>query len=665
MSDGLASGRWGSHWRWRAPLLLVTLALIGYGWVAADQWRTRMVVPGSRNPAVLMVDRRGGIALEAYDWKSKKRWHVTQLKDVHYQDPIANTLRIVGDGKGVAWHELFTLHVVDLAPPHEHRQYSTPALHTDNWFVGMTDDERYAVFQSHGERVPTADGGTEVKVQRTLGNKYPPVVVHRIVDLQTGEFLEMRAWDSSLTLTNLPDVFLSRRQGAKATLPDEPPAALWRIASDGTWEKIEDRDSRFVLGSIVSAAVDPRGHWRLLDDNEVVSPEEQTSQSRILRASSPGEQVLLFDMAERRELLLNTRSKEVLELANSYPLLGMGEFVDDGRAMIWTDLRDDVHLIDTRTGKFQTLDGSGSQRRNRLLVVVASLLLVSAILLGTALGERHLFWTLADVMASFVAAQMAVSYLLVSVIHPELHSLVFYARYGLLSIGCYLLGMFVGAAAMVGIYWAFGRGSIFFRWLLGGLCLFVVALPLAVVATQFAESDNSLMVVFAVTMAFGLLFSGATSGLGLLVRAMGWTLRDGPVEENLRQYRLATFFLMVAAVAVLIAVGQWLFAGPNVTQTLSYLLAGIAIVASGMILAGILLSDAKAWLVALAAALFILVPMTAIYLHGEYPMGPMSRYEIYILDGPAALAATVTIAIPCLVLRARGWRWRRGKKGEI
>jgi hypothetical protein len=58
-----------------------------------------------------------------------------------------------------------------------------------------------------------------------------------------------------------------------------------------------------------------------------------------------------------------------------------------------------------------------------------------------------------------------------------------------------------------------------------------------------------------------------------------------------------------------------------------------------------------------AVLLFLLMVAATIYIHGEYA-GPMSRKEVYVLDIPAALLAAVTIGVPCLILRSRGWQWR-------
>jgi hypothetical protein len=280
-----------------------------------------------------------------------------------------------------------------------------------------------------------------------------------------------------------------------------------------------------------------------------------------------------------------------------------------------------------------------------------------------ALGERNFSWTLADVAVSFGAAQMAVAYVLVSMMSPELFSISPGSRFWVTPMACYLLGMFIGAATMMGIYWAFSRGWLPSRWLLGGLCLCLAAFPITLI-WEHHQAGAAMVVVQGVVLAFGLIFSGAAGCLSLFIRALGWTIADRPVDDNPRQYRLATFFLMVAASAILIAVGQWLFAGPDVIQVVYCAVIGVAIIASAMVLAGILLCNANTWIVASATAFFLFAVTTGIYVHGEYPLGAVSRYEMYLFDGPIALATAVTIAIPCLVLRSRGWRWRRGKNTD-
>ncbi len=45
------------------------------------------------------------------------------------------------------------------------------------------------------------------------------------------------------------------------------------------------------------------------------------------------------------------------------------------------------------------------------------------------------------------------------------------------------------------------------------------------------------MLVLGVAMAFGLIFVGAVNVQGLVVRALGWTIREVPVEEHRRAVR--------------------------------------------------------------------------------------------------------------------------------
>jgi hypothetical protein len=472
------------------------------------------------------------------------------------------------------------------------------------------------------------------------------VIVHRVVDLKTGMVVDTREGGSTLSASGASNQFISDRQ------------ALWKLSTEGKWDKIEDRDQRFSDGSKLSLADNQQGRWRLLGDNPVVRLDEETFSPSVVRISPSGEDVLAMDMSSPRIFVVNTRTEEVRLLAVSYPALAVGEFVDDGKAILMVDLRDDVRVIDAQTGKLLAIDGIGSQRRNRLLAVGVLLALVSAVLLGTAIWERDFVWAIADVSASFVAAQMGVGYALVSFLHPEMYSAWPGARLWVLPIALYVVGMFVGAATMMGIYWAFGQGWLLGRWLVGGLGLCLFATPIVAIWDQGQGGRD--LIVMGVSLAFGLIFASAANCLGVFVRALGWTLRDVPVEENPRQYRLATFFLIVPAIAVLILVGQWLFTGPDTVQIVSYAVAGIAIIAFAMALAGILLSSAKPWLLVAATVLLVLVVVGAIYVHGEYAMGGISRKEIYMLEGPTALATAATVAIPCLVLRSRGWRWRRG-----
>lgn len=589
--------------------------------------------------------------------KTGKQWHVTELKDERYRGNRANTLRATGDGKAVAWHEGTTIHVVDLAPPHEHRQYETSIKNPDDWFVGLTDDERFAVFQAHGERVPTADGGTEVLIQRTLGGNYPSVMVHRLVELKTGAVVDTRAWESNLITNSKSSEFLSRRQSAKPTDLSEPAAAVWNVSVNGKWEKIEDRDPRFTIGATLSLALDRQGHWRLLGDNEVAQSDEESLYPMLSRVSPSGEHVLLFDRVGKM-FLVNTSSKEVRPFANSWWRIGASEFVDNGEAILCSDLRDDVRLIDTRTGALRAIDASGSQRRNRLVAVAGLLFFAAALFLSFAIRQRSFTWTVVDVLAASISAQLALACVLVSVFHPELGQIATGARITLfLAPMCGLLGAFMGTATIVGIYWAFGEPWLPWRWLQGGLALGVSAVPIAAVAAQVDDTSQFLINVAAMS-AFGVIFATVTNLMGAVVRSLGWTLRNRPVEENPRQYGLATFFVIVAGIAVLVAVGKWLATDERFYFNAALGAAGIA---TGMMLAGIFFLNASGRLLLGALALFCLAVVGGVYLHGKYPMLPISRYEIYQIDGAGTIAAIASIAIPCWLVRSRGWRWRKAQ----
>lgn len=635
--------RWGSHWRWRLLFVIVSIALVGYGWVLADRWRMRVVLPGSDGPAFLALYRRTGVSVEAYDWKAGKRWHVA---DVHREDDrgrIVTSLRGVGNGRAVAWHDHSMVHVVDVAPPCEHRRYNTTVDSSTDELVGMSDDRRFAVFQRNVERIV----GAAIATQQAL----------QIVDLTTGEVVNTKEWESTLTANGASGTFLSQRQTPNPVDSNEPVAALWIVSSDGKWEQIEDRDPRFAIGSNLSLACDPKGKWRLLGPKETARTDETPSTGILVKSSPDGGHALLFDQTVPCILLLNTKTLAIRELARTYTTIGIGEFVDDGKQLLLANLRDDLLLVDVETGRQTVLDEAGSQRRNRIFAVGGALLLMAVFLLGLAIWERQLPWTVTDLVAAGGSIEMALGFVAVGMIHPELQSVYPASQWWVVPILCGALGIHFGMATMVGVYWSFGRSWLLRRWLLGGLCLLLFALPIAITMVEI-ENLGALPIVVGVMMAFGLIFVGAVNAQGLIVRALGWTIRDVPVEENRRQFGLVTFFWVVAAIAVLVTVAKWLFAGPAVTMILVLAVFGIVIISSGLILAGILFSAAKTQYVGGAAMLFLLIVAGSIYLHGEYPGVPFSRMQVYVLDIPAALLAAVTIAVPCMILRSRGWRWR-------
>ncbi len=174
---------------------------------------------------------------------------------------------MVGNGKAVAWHESLMLNVVDLAPPYAHRRYAAPNLSVAEQFVGMTDDERFAVFQADGEMIPVADGKNGTEHPADLGNKYQ----------RAGESDYRSENRSGRGYTGMGQ-YRGRERALRTIFYrgcQEPAGAsrrirrglLWKITADGKWEKIEDRDPRFAKTTFFLRARDPQGKWRTLVRN--------------------------------------------------------------------------------------------------------------------------------------------------------------------------------------------------------------------------------------------------------------------------------------------------------------------------------------------------------------------------------------------------------------
>src|SRR5690349_5567266 len=117
------SDRSSSRWRWL--LLAVIVVLLVARFATSRYWVSRSVVGGGP-PAVLVAETSGHRTIEKWDWKANRRETIGKFD----RGPIARGMLCTGDGMFV-WFAEGTLHTVDVAPPHEHRQWKTTAPSND------------------------------------------------------------------------------------------------------------------------------------------------------------------------------------------------------------------------------------------------------------------------------------------------------------------------------------------------------------------------------------------------------------------------------------------------------------------------------------------------------------------------------------------------------
>ncbi len=657
------SEQWGSHWRWRLALLVVTGLLLGYGWTLAEQWKTRLAVSGGAPPAVVRVVHRDHQTLEAYDWANGKQWTIAEIgaEDRHW-DPT----QIVCGGKSVAWQTIaepgIVLHVMDIAPPANRRSYGIPIDPDAVGLVGISTDERFAVFLTWGYRVPDGAGGTKVTLDRTWRGTNPMVYVHYVVDLKTEKIVDTRECESRLRAIGTSGEFASARVSTTPFDPMEPTAARWRITSEGSWELIAETTPLPAPADVVSVARDGQGTWRFFDDDEVARGNETSSQARVLRVSPSGEQIAVLELTTQRVLVGNVKDKLLVAIDTPYGLFSSADFPSDGYTLVLTDMCDDVRVVDTRTGRTIAREASGSTRRNRLLGVSICLVAMSLMCFWNALRESSVAWGITDAMAANVVVQLAAAGVYAAFFHREFSVSLMQLSARINMLMSEVMGSLLGTAVLVGWYWGHGTGWLPTRWLFGTACFSAMAVACAFGWQTAGDEFASAWTASLITQ---LILAGVSAALVAACRSVGLTIRDAPTAKNPGRFGLATFFIVITGISILIALGRTHMEQQlqNTATPFLFILLTYYAVAIGLV--AILFVRARWYVVAIAAASLLAAAMIGLYWQIESLVIPVPRQLFHWLNLGGIAGTVIGVTVPCVVLRSRGWRWVRATRTAV
>lgn len=637
------SNWFGSHWRWRVAMLLIAVALIGYGRWQAGRWKWRKVVESGGTPAIYRaVHRDGSQSIEAFDWKSGRRWTITTIAP-YYRSDLALLLKVVPGSEAIAWQSGGELHVVDIQPPHRERIYRLPSLSRDSGLVRVTSDLKFAIFQSGGGDRFVA----QTKTMRRVWWVGPlPKVELVVVDLESGEIVSARTWQSVMIEGENATEFESFLIVASPEDATEPTYGRWRLKNDGTWAVIE-RSAWFPTALVVTAK-NARGEWRLVDEAHPVTMSDEAHAGVAARGLPELNRMIVCDEGMANLRVVNLETKGVWTIAGD-EVTGW-QVAEDGRTIAVSNRFDDILVYDILTGNVIARETSGSGRRIQLLVVAIGLLVLAVVWTRIGMKEAALAWGMFDALAGSLLVQAAVYPLESCFDLPYLHILIVWRALGPIHM---LQGGMVGAAILAGWYLAHGRHWIAVRWLLGTLWLAALTVPLVLFSRGPFAGDP--IAGFRTDIVIGLLMSSLAAAVAVTLRPWGWTI--GPAHDRLAPWRfgLMPMFALVSSVGIAI----FLFQSLLMINDSDWLFWSVGALALGVPLVGVLFLK-SGWMRALGVVASLVVAIGAITWRA-LASGNLANPPFFIGEGITTASSVLTILIPCLVLRAHGWTWTRAQ----
>lgn len=591
--------QWGSHRRLRVAMFCIALALVCYGAWQGWRWKSRVIVPWGGWPAIYrVVHPSGRESIEAFDWKGGRRWTIAR-------NELCSSVRVSGNGQTVLWRSGAQICLANVLPSHRRRTATTPFDQAEYDFVGASADARYVVFQSWAQRVFMAGGSTVALTRRGTGRGDFRIL--QVIDLTTGKAVSKREWNSAMQESTQPGEFESLLDGwGNVASESEPARGRWKLTAAGGWELIE----RLPITNSMAATMrrrDPVKERELARWSSVVIPGETAKYS-----------------------------------------------TDEGRVLIYSDVRDDITAIDAANGKVIARQASGSRRRLQLFAVGIALLVCAFIWARIAVAEVQTWWGVCDALVATLLIHAALFPFLSSVesLFPQARG----ADFEQILSRFAPRGALVGIAILVGWYWAYGRAWFGLRWLTGTVLLAATAIPVIVREVHF-EGETSLRVWVVV----GLLVAALTMMLAVWIRLLGWGIRDASDAPKPFSFGLLGLLILVSGAGMTVVLIQGLFATANVHVFDGAFSAAFI----GIPLAGILFLRSNGHLV---LAMMVLLVTTFIagssYVDAMGRIAPADRLSHYFGEGVSAVSAGVTILLPCMVLRSRGWGWTRLREAD-
>lgn len=206
----------GKMWPLRAALWLLAALLCLLFWpmlateIAPRSWLPSYAnweLDGHTEFANPFLSKIGDYTIEAWDWKSGKRWHFTP------QPQVGNPfITVIKDGRAyaVVTSDRFAVYVTDVTPPHVQRKYVLPSVEDYKVLVAVDPDLKFAVaLIGQKNRLVVIDLAKQEQVSKESN-------AHEVFLVGNGE-LETINYGSRSSVTS----------------PPVPKSTRWEIASDG------------------------------------------------------------------------------------------------------------------------------------------------------------------------------------------------------------------------------------------------------------------------------------------------------------------------------------------------------------------------------------------------------------------------------------------------
>lgn len=623
------SGRWGFRLRW--ALLAATVALLGARYVTSRCWVNRSVVVGGGGPpAVLVALSSSHRTIEKWDWNTNRMESIATFDG----GSILGGWLCTGDGKFV-WFNKGTLLVVDLEPPHEHREWKTTLASVDaNDFklVGTSANSRFAVVQCESY----LSGSGVPKWEADL----------LVIDLQTGEEVSKKRWDSQIELALVSGEFTSRDV---VTLLGNTQAD-WRLTNEGEWEELPLDPYRY---DFVDVTKDAAGNFRGRTSGEGLVP-GQSYESTTLKALSPGRKhVLRRDGNNVRLFLLHQGRRDVQVLPIAFSYFVNSSFTADGEHLVVDDVFGDVHVFQSETGRLVASTRSGLTWYCAVVAVAVAFMGIALSWLLLSFRQSAPLWAVVDLHGAAMAGQIAVFTSTSELQHRIAPEWMIPLTGGVAGVATAAFGI------ALGWYWSYGRASFISKLKSSGLSILAIAL---VPALSLASQDPpEYRLIRLVAPPFAGLFAASVTAFVLApVGIVGWRASDEPLTFHARRFGLAAIMILIALVAVVLGFLKLILSAPEIRDMLSVVMVLLPTAVVGLALpALVILNASRRWRILLGigvAAVVVGGMLTRTLQRGRFGAWNEDAAPYFF-----AAATTLVILVMAVLARKHGWRWRKAQ----
>lgn len=627
LAGDAAVARFGTQWRWRAVLILISVAVFAAGWNVARWWSCRVIVQGSGETAVIRVRQPGQESLEHIDWSTGTRRKIADIPTGDYWF-VDHSVRVVHDGKAVAWRQNDRIHIapIDGSGVKTSARFKLNAPSSLDPFLGVTSDENYAVFCVQISDVAHLANGTSMLAVNVT-----------VVDLRTGEYVSAERWAADTCTIGSSAEIVGTRLNPEAY-------GRWTFANGRAWEKVADEKERLHEHQFVFVIEGADGQ---LSWTGYVTT--QKHESWVAMSQSPSGECFVANGEKGRCAIFNDNTGKVTDLSLPWGCCTVASFTADGKTLVVSDAIDDIRLIDAATGQLIAKDSAGSHRRMLLLVFATIGLLLSAAWFRIALAENSTSWAIFDALATTLVVSFAMTGAAATIAHPA------WAHPYLFSLSYVVAGIAAGAVVLTGCYWAHGDGALVARWIKGAVCLTLLLTPIPMLNLFGSWWQQPLTII-----ATAIFSAGMTALVVWLPNGIGWTVRNRPIERPVHHFGLTAIFGTISGVGILLALGRWLI-DPSQWESNKWVVSGIAeMLCVGTLLVAVFFLRLPWYGIAAAVlvAVTAIITLICLGLFGMTAANPTFVGALMMETG-GLIGTTLSVAISCTVLRRHGFRWTR------